>query len=426
MDNVKLWLDDNGDIDDEYTNYITSSAYTEPYVGYVPASPNYIRGQQGTPANVFFNASSSQKSHDDACAGDIVYANDGGNKMYAPYQYDAYWQAKGWKAIAAVVVPACYTPDGTIRAMSLVNMDCANFDQGGITGPKGDAGDDGNTNGQSYLRWGPTNTGPIINELPSICTINPTGDTTTVGFSNTFAYLPRDHKYKSLSDNAVNFLSGNSGDADAWWWYDTPAAPSPYGNQSAYSKEGCVLADMDGRNNTNTVLGQVPASAFTIADMQAFNAAKNFPAFTLCARYHTTGTESAKTDGSGYKSLGSWYLPSAGELGYLVVRQGLIFNACKNVKVDGTDNYGYGIWVGQNYDYRGKPGLTNPNYPIGMPGDGCWSSSERSGGSAWNINFTTGDVTTDPIAIASPDTSSNNGYKDKPPVGLRVRAFAAF
>lgn len=423
MDNVKLWLDDNGGIDDKYTNYITGDTYAEPYVGYVPASTNYIRGMQGLPAIAFFNASSSQKSHDDACAGDIVYAKDDGSKMYAPYQYDAYWQKKGWKAIAAVVVPARYTPDGTIRAMSLVNMDCANFDQGGITGPKDDAGNDGNTNGQSYLRWGPTgNTGLITREFTTISTINPTGDTTTVGFSNQYAILPRDHKY------TLNYsISGNSGDADAWWWYGTPAAPSPYGNQSAYSEEDQVLADMDGRGHTDTVLGHVPASAFTITDMQDFNAAKNFPAFTLCARYKTTGTESAKFDSSGYKSLGSWYLPSAGELGYLVVREGLIFNACENVKVDGTQHHGYGIYVGGGYTtILDKSALIHYITPPGRPGDGCWSSSERSAGSAWNIVFGDGSVTTDPIAINSPHTGFLDGYKDKPNVGLRVRAFAAF
>lgn len=424
MDNVKLWLDDNGDIDTGYTNYITGNTYAEPYVGYVPASNGYIRGMQGTPANAFFSASLSQKSHDDACAGDIVYANDNGNKMYAPYQYDAYWQKRGWKAIAAVVVPARYTPDGTIRAMSLVNMDCTNFDQGGITGPKDDAGNNGNTNGQSYLRWGPTGeTGLITREFTAISTINPTGDTTTVGFSNQYAILPRDHKY------TLNYsISGNSGDADAWWWYGTPAAPSPYGNQSAYSEEGQVLADMDGRDHTDVALGHVPASAFTITDMQDFNAAKNFPAFTLCARYKTTGTESATTDSTSgaYTSLGSWYLPSAGELGYLMVRQGLIFNACENVKVDGTQHHGYGIWIGSDYNYRHKPVGINPSYPTGRPGDGCWSSSERSSGSAWNIVFGDGSVTTDPIAINSPNTGSLDGYKDKPNVGLRVRAFAAF
>lgn len=48
MNNIKLW----GSLLD-HTNYITSSAYTEPYIGYVPASDDYIRGMQGTPANVF-------------------------------------------------------------------------------------------------------------------------------------------------------------------------------------------------------------------------------------------------------------------------------------------------------------------------------------------------------------------------------------
>lgn len=419
MDNVKLWLDDNGDIDDKYTNYITSSAYTEPYVGYVPASPNYIRGQQGTPANVFFNASSSQKSHDDACAGDIVYAKDDGSKMYAPYQYDAYWQKKGWKAIAAVVVPARYTPDGTIRAMSLVNMDCETPETGGITGPKENGSSDSNTNGQNCLRWGSSGFTVAKNTTNKVSTINPKGDSTTIGI-NYYAQFPRDHKYGGT-------ISGNSGDADAWWWQYTPAAPSPYGNQFAYSKEGQVLADMDGRGNTDTVLKHVPTSAFTMTDTlspnvgetgdtETFNVPENYPAFTLCARYHTTGTEAAKFDSSGYKSLGSWYLPSAGELGYLVVRDGLIFNACENVKVDGTQHHGYGIYVGGDYTtILDKSALIHYITPPGRPGGCCWSSSESVEKYSWLIGFDDGGV-------------DGHGHytKDDRAGWLRVRAFAAF
>lgn len=400
MNNIKLW----GSLSD-HTNYITSSAYTEPYAGCFPASSDYIRGMQGTPANTFFNASSSQKSHDDACAGDIVYANDNGSKMYAPYQYDEYWQKRGWKAIAAVVVPARYTPDGTLRAMSLVNMDCANFDQGGITGAKPDRSSMSNTNGQDFLCWGPIGSTVTKNVTNKVSTINPQGDTTTVGMDN-YAYLPRDHKYNGS-------ISGNSGDADAWWCCETPVAPSPYGNQFAYSKEGQVLADMDGRGNTDTVLKHVPASAFTMTnglspnpgqrgDTETFNVPENYPPFTLCARYHTTGTESAKTDSSGYKSLGSWYLPSAGELGYLIVRQGLIFNACENVKVDGTQYNGYGVWIGKDYQIYSRPGRA------------CWSSSESSADLAWPIAFISGIVN---------GKVYSKVYRQP---FIRVRAFAAF
>lgn len=137
-------------------------------------------------------------------------------------------------------------------------------------------------------------------------------------------------------------------------------------------------------------------------DTETFNVPENYPAFTLCARYKTTGTVSATTDSSGYKSLGSWYLPSAGELGYLGAREGLIFNACENVKVDGTNNYGYGIWLGKDYT-------------TGRPGRACWSSSEYSNIYAWYF--------------LTDDTIMNWTWgltKERRHAGFRVRAFAAF
>ena len=245
-------------------------------------------------------------------------------KYIVPEAYgDPYWIAE-----AVVVVPYSHTGDGTVRAMAL---DYANLN---TPSTGGDA---------SFIMWGANvNIAGINNYSGGIKFANYNDQTSSNGPSNT-VYLPSDSF--SGDKDKVNPYDSETGYNEK---VSSNFAPSPYNKDGskndAYHSLGDFagvtdnyLKDMDGKGNTLKILRSLNqdylnqtlyadsldnAQTKTTADGITLNL---FPAACACATYSTIlkhcNIDISKTlEENIADNAMPWYLPSCGELGYMMVR----------------------------------------------------------------------------------------------------------
>ena len=217
--------------------------------------------------------------------------------------------------IGVVVVPASHTDDGTARVISLVSMDYNNPDNG-------------NTDGHVGMLWGGYNsdisTLPNLTRQPYISTDyrNISGEQQLLGWTGTGHYLVSDYfnTYPNPYDEGTYYRTGTTSSGGH-------AIPSPYltggGKNEIYhntSNTGNILADMDGKGNTEKILavdnGRSTDWQTAVTITNTGDNSRIHPSAQCCWRYHTVGTQQ-----------GDWYLPSAGELGYLASRWKAINNS---------------------------------------------------------------------------------------------------
>ena len=204
-------------------------------------------------------------------AGTIVYY-DGTLKYCSPSE----WVSSLGTPVAVVVVPSSHTPDGTVRAMAVKGV---NADGSSATTNVG-------------MEWGPTGTDtglPNLNRVPT--------------WNNTIGGSVGNADYTFLSSN-----KGFTGSTDvldsSLKYYNTegPFLPNPYlpdgspnpdyrNTVEATTANAC--ADFDGSGNTAVLVGL--GSAYSAAN--------------ACHLYSAPGIVA-----------GEWYLPAAGELGYIMPR----------------------------------------------------------------------------------------------------------
>ena len=265
-------------------------------------------------------------------AGDICLVNnDTLDKLIVSYnEYDlTNYPSEEYTPIGVVVVPESHTEDGTVRIISLADMDYNNPDNG-------------NTDGNVYMHWGGYGYDVLdldyLTQAPyiadSVALIS--SPQTLVGFNtialNNFCYFCSDYfvgtsgAYPNPFDSKAAYGSNS----------DNVAVPSPYledGSKNPIyhdtSNTGNVCADMDGKGNTEKILAvdnsystswQTASTIQNVHDNQYIH-----PAAQCCWRYHTIGT-----------NQGEWYLPSAGELGYLAARW-------KSISASITKIIGFGV-----------------------------------------------------------------------------------
>lgn len=251
--------------------------------------------------------------------------------------------------IGLVVVPGSHNVygDGTCGVMSLNHMNCSSPTTGGSA---------------QYMYWGVYGTDidtlENLDKVPYVGSNGSVGDT-VIGVTGN-AYLPSDH---------ANFTAvTNPYDPGTKYYYNVSDKyiPSPYMNDGTfnpnYSMTGSpssaanCLADFDGKGNTQKII-EVRGSKDYSSWTPSTTTQADYPAASCCDMYFTQGT-----------NQGDWYLPSAGELGYAVVRQQAI-----NDKINELVS----------------AGITSAN-PVQL--DAYWSSSEYSSYYARLLYFGIGNV----------------------------------
>lgn len=251
----------------------------------------------------------------DVVAGDIC-AFDGTNKRFFRFvDSGAKDDIKKYTPIGVVVVPAShghYT-DGKCAIMSLNYMDPNTPTTGG----------DG---GQYYITWGVQIS---IDELSYFTVVPYIGGNGVVGNTilgtNDYGTYPSDKNTFTGVNNPYDIKTKYYSNSDNYY------TPSPYNNDGTFnsnysltdspSSTDNALADFDGYNNTKKILaarGERDYSSWT-PRLDA-----DFLPASCCDMYSTPGI-----------SQGNWYLPSAGEIGYLLARAQIIDDSLnKLIQID--------------------------------------------------------------------------------------------
>lgn len=299
------------------------------------------------------------KDKSKAVAGDIVMW-DGEEKYVLIDTEDEtlqYVKDLGHTPIGVVVIPTSHDVYGTgeCAIISLKAMSYSTPDKGG----------------NSLINWG--NNGYEIAALKNFNTVN-TVDTSgiLIGTSD-YSYIP-----------STKFTSNISVDGVAGYYSTSYMGPSPYlvdgSRNPVYSSteksEFNALSDFDGVGNSRILWDKATKQTDWKTSKTITNNTTNgyLPAACCCWRYHTIGTEQ-----------GDWYLPAAGELGYMIARFKEIQSAFTK--------------IGTIYD-TDFVSLLNPS-------DNYWSSTQHSGSKA--------------RSVGTSGCSASQGSRDS---GYNVKAFS--
>ena len=204
-------------------------------------------------------------------------------------------------AIGVCVIPGGVLPDGKARFMSLKGMTLTSPNEGGS---------------DTFICFGGYGYGSDIPSLTNFQTVV-IGDNTAEG-TDSYGYMPKNDLYAN-----------------------TPHIPSPIDYFSAYSSEGAT-SDLDGKANTEKILAvdNAASTAWQTASAitNAHSTATVHPAAQCCWRFNPGST-----------NQGDWYLPSMGELAFIMPNFNDLQTAISNVsgvQLDGD----YGYWSSTEYN----------------------------------------------------------------------------
>ena len=278
--------------------------------------------------------------------GSIIYVTSNGAMKVSSRDK---WSEDLGTPIAVVVIPASHMPDGKCRAMSLCNMSYVTPETGSLAYGEDTAG------AGVDVQWGPYSTYTPLTPYSKV-----QGD--AEGLLVDFGQIPSDlirrtdgvecggdyyeveKEYDEVDTKAAWLISFNGITSNNF-------SLSPYlpdGSQNPlYVTTGQVLSDMDGSANTATLVDG--------GYQNAHGAAR------ACRQFRTIGT-----------SAGDWYLPSAGEVGYVAARLGTINDTLIAL---GPSN---AVKIGDSFDES----CSEENYPYG---ELIWCSSRKTNYYAWAL-----------------------------------------
>lgn len=220
------------------------------------------------------------------------------NKMVvSPEMYkDKYEDDSSWTPIGIVVIPKKYSNDGKTRCVSIRYM---------CTGSR-EAYSSGTINSSQIMF------GDVAGVPQSIQRINTfriyVPGTTTLSTTAGWSYLP--------SSSNSGFSIANPDDTYTKYNKLTNSLPSAGVDKlySIYCDSGYVLSDLNGFYNTKEILDNTQADWSDTITNDASSG--NFPAAFACAGFCPAGTATK-----------DWYLPSIGELGFLIIYKGIVDSA---------------------------------------------------------------------------------------------------
>ena len=152
----------------------------------------------------------------------------------------------------------------------------------------------------------------------------------------------------SLKTNGFGYLSKSGNYA-----YSTLQIPDPYNsdmsrNPDYYNKTVSAynaMADFNGKNNSNVILGIRGVKNYHTWT-PVYNTAAHYPAVSCCDMFYTEGT-----------AQGQWYLPAAGEWGYIMSKWNVIKKSITllnkvygNIAAQLTDNTSY--WTSSQHNAK--------------------------------------------------------------------------
>lgn len=300
-----------------------------------------------------YNVIEIQKAN--VVAGDICVWDGSTKRFFRFVDENSTDRIENYTPIGVVVVPASHTDDGTARIISLASM---NYNIPEV----------GSTDGHVNIAWGGynSNISTLDNKtaIPYITNTYYAGIGSTqqlVGWYNNSGNIPEmssdyyDNNYPNPFDEGTCFGEDSS-----------VLAPSPYltggGKNEIYhstANTNSRFADMDGKGNTDKILAvdngvstNWQTAPTIVNNTSSSTNTQPHTAAQCCWRYHTVGT-----------NQGDWYLPAAGELGYLASRWKAINNSMNKLVSSGVE--ALGLPVANNW----------------------WSSTESSSYSAVNLYF---------------------------------------
>ena len=248
--------------------------------------------------------------------------------------------------IGVVVVPGTHDVygDGSCGVISLKEMDYSNPSQGASAG--------------RYMYWGvySTDISTLLNldQVPVGNTSNgiPTSQTSQ-------AIIPSDRfsGAQCAHDTDVYYYSKAYSYAPSPYLTDGSRNPGYY--QTTFpSSSNNALADFDGRGNTDKIIAQRGNKDYS-SWKPTHDTEADYPAASCCDMFYTYGTRQ-----------GDWYLPSCGELGYIMPP----FNKINDTITKIRNAYGsyVGVILSATSDH--------------------WSSSEGSSGNVRTVNAINGCV----------------------------------
>lgn len=267
-----------------------------------------------------------------------------------------YWMILRYVPIGVVVVPTKYTPDGSTRIMSLVNMSCKTPETGSYAATA--------TQGDNAMYWG--GNGVDIPGLKNITQVNRV-DPTTGKFASVSSWMRIPSECSGMT-GLTDPVSGYK-----YWSTDTnEGAFGPYpilanGEKAPlYYASEMATNDFNGKENTDAIIAAATDTFWkTASTITNSYDAGNYPPAFCCRRFKTAGT-----------NAGDWYLPAEGELAFYSARYDTITNTLNTISTLRST-----IAV--------KMVRGNASY-----GDWLWSSSEYSSTSAWDVNLSLGYVGT--------------------------------
>lgn len=281
----------------------------------------------------------------DVIAGDVC-AFDGTNKRFFRFvNSGAKDDIKKYTPIGVVVVPASHKHYGDDKCaiMSLNYMNISTPTTGG--------------DGQYGTTWGiPISIDRLsyFNVVPYIGGAGVVGD--TILGTNSYGCYPSDKDTFTAVENPYDIKTKYYSSNDNYY------TPSPYNNDGTFnpnysltvspSSTTNALADFDGYNNTKKILaarGERDYSSWTP------RLPEDFPPASCCDMYFTPGI-----------AQGNWYLPSAGEIGYILARAQAIddsLNKLMQIGIDKVYSLIFYLWS-STISHDSHAWIVSPTYSI--------------------------------------------------------------